>query len=355
MKMRFIAYILKKLVAGALTLFVLSILIFYTTTCFSPEQRVALFLPDQPYSHSGAPDPIPNLIKKYGLDDPFYIQYFRWLNEIILKGNLGYSYRFRAPIARVLSSSFAATFELVMYSAPIAIIGGYKLGLFLAKRASSKAPREDSLDFAARSATIIGYSIPSFCLGLILLEIAWLGFGQFPVFRLSVNANDFINTHGFVQYTGLYTIDSLLNGQYWIFFDAAKHLILPVITLATEKLAIIVRITRSSMIRESFKPYTVTAKAKGLDEKSVIRHAQKNSLISVFTVSGILLAGMLTGVVVTESLFVFNGIGFVIVAAATNLDYTLLVSIALSFCVIFMVINLIVDIAYAYIDPRVKA
>jgi peptide/nickel transport system permease protein len=355
MKLRLITYILKKLVVGVLTLFALSILVFYTTTFFSPWQRVALFMPDQPYSHSGAPDPVPGLIEKYGLDDPFYIQYFRWLNEIILKGNLGYSYRFHKPITSVLSSSFAATFELVMYSAPIAIIGGYKLGLFLAKRASSKAPREDPVDFAARSATIIGYSIPSFCLGLILLEIAWLGFKQFPTGRLSVHANDYVYTHQFIRYTGLYTVDSLLNGQYWIFFDAAEHLILPVITLATEKLAIIVRITRSSMIRESFKPYTVTAKAKGLDEKSVIRHAKKNSLISVLTVSGILLAGMLTGVIVTESLFVFNGIGFVIVAAATNLDYTLLVSIALSFCVIFMVINLIVDIVYVYIDPRVKA
>jgi len=146
-----------------------------------------------------------------------------------------------------------------------------------------------------------------------------------------------------------------LNGRADISWDALRHLVLPVITLVAQNLAILARITRSSMVGELVKPYVVTAKAKGLDESDVFAHAERNSLISVLTVSGVLFASMLTGVVVTEYVFAIRGMGSLLVQAASRVDFAILVDISLFFCVVFMFFSLIVDIAYTYIDPRVKS
>ena len=352
--MRLANYIIRRLIFAVPTLLGLSLIIYYTTTFFPPEQRVRLFISSYRLRNPWAPDPIPELIEKFHLNDPFYIQYFTWLGEV-LKGNLGYSFLYDMPVARVILKFLPATVELVIYATPIIIIGGYKLGVFSAKRAHSKAPREDAIDFAIRTITTIGYSVPSFVLGILLLVIFFILLGWFSPGRLSMNLQTSISaTVGWVSYTGLMTIDGLLNGRPDITLDALKHLVLPVITLATQNLVILVRITRSSMVSELFKPYIVTAKAKGLDGRGVIKHAKKNSLTSVFTVSGILVASMLTGVVVAEYVYNIKGIGFLVVQAANRYDYPLLVGISLSFCVIFMLVNLIVDIAYTYIDPRVK-
>lgn len=337
------------------TLLGLSLIIFFTTTFFSPSDRVRLFISPSQYMIPWGPSDIPELIEMYHLNDPFHIQYLTWLGEV-LKGNLGYSYLYDMSVVEAMLHFFPATLELVIYAAPIIILGGYKLGVFSAKRASSKAPDEDAIDFTTRTITIIGYSIPSFVLGIALLVIFYLSLGWFLPERLSINLQPSISsaTSGWVRYTGLLTIDGLLNRRPDITLDAFRHLVLPVITLATQNLAILVRITRSSMVSELFKPYVVTAKAKGLDEREVIKHAKKNSLTSVFTISGMLFASMLTGVVVTEYVYNIKGMGFLVVQAARRYDYALLVGISLSFCVIFMFVNLIVDIAYAYIDPRVK-
>ena len=351
--MRLANYIVRKLLSVIPTLLGLSLIIFYTTSFFPPEERVKLFVEPQRLQNPWAPDPIPALIEKYHLNEPFHIQYMTWLREV-LKGNLGFSHLYDMPVANVISNFFPATLELVIYATPIIIIGGYKLGVLSAKRANKRAPREDPIDFAVRTITTLGYSIPSFCLGLLLLMIFYVGLSWVGLERLGIDASAFIHSPQWTHYTGLYTIDALLNGQLWIFSDALRHLVLPVITLTIQMLAILVRITRSSMVGELVKPYIVSAKAKGLDESGVIKHASKNSLISVLTVSGILFASMLTGVVVTEYVFLTRGVGFLVVQAASRYDYPLLVGVSLFFCVIFMLINLIVDITYAYIDPRVK-
>ena len=353
MILRLTSYIFRKLLFAVPTLLGLSILIFYTTTFFPPEERVKLFISPHRYYNPWAPDPIAELIEKYGLNDPFPIQYMRWLGEV-LKGNLGYSYLYDMPVAKVILRFFPATLELIICAAPIIIFGGHNLGVFSAKRAHRRAPREDPIDFAVRSVTTIGYSIPSFCLGILLLVIFYVGLSWVGLGRLGTDANAFIHSPQWTHYTGLYTIDALLNGQLWMFFDALKQLVLPVITLTTQMLAIVVRITRSSMIGELVKPYIITARAKGLDEGEVINHAKKPSLSSVLTVSGILFASMLTGVVVTEYIFLIKGVGYLVVQAASRYDVPLLVGLSLFFCAIFMLVNLVVDVAYAYIDPRVK-
>ncbi len=353
MILRLRSYILRRLLSAVPTLLGLSILVFSTTIFVPPSVRVQLFIEEKRIKNPWAPDPTPELIKKYGLNEPFPILYLRWLKEV-LKGSLGWSYRYNMPVSEVLLRFFPATLELVLYAALPILIGGFKLGVYSAKRANSRAPREDPFDFAVRSITTIGYSIPSFCIGILLLVIFYLGLGWFGLDRLGIEANVYIHSPQWIPYTGFYTIDALLNGQLWIFFDALKHLVLPVITLIIQMLAIVARITRSCMISELVKPHITTAKAMGLDEGTIMNHAKKGSLASVLTISGILFANMLTGVVVTEYIFALEGLGSLVVAAAWRFDYPLLVGLSLLFCVIFILANIIVDIAYAYIDPRIK-
>jgi len=353
--MRLASYIFKRLLFVIPTLLGLSLIIFYMTTFFSPRQRVRLFISEQQYQNPWGPDPVPELIEKYHLNDPFFIQYITWLGEV-LRGNFGYSYSYSNTAVNVILRFFPATLELVIFAVPITIFGGYALGVFSAKRAHRKALHGDIVDYVTRTITTMGYSLPSFVLGLLLLVIFYLVLGWVQPGRLSIDLQTSISssTSGWVRYTGLLTIDGLLNGRPDITLDALRHLVLPVITLVTQNLAILVRITRSSMVGELVRPYIVTAKAKGLDERKVIGHAKKNSLISVLTVSGILFASMLTGVVVTEYVFLIDGIGSLVVRSASELDFVLLVDVSLLFCVIFMLFSLIVDIVYAYIDPRVK-
>ena len=353
MILRLANYILRKLLFAVPTLLGLSLIILYTTTFLPPEERLKLFISPSRFQVPWAPDPTSALIEKYHLNDPFHIQYITWLGEV-LKGNLGWSHLYDMPVANAISNFFPATLELVIYATPIIIIGGYKLGVFSAKRAHKRAPREDPIDFAVRTITTLGYSVPSFCLGLLLLVIFYVGLSWVGLERLGAEASAFIRSPQWTYYTGLYTIDAPLNGQFWVFSDALRHLVLPVITLATQMLTILVRITRSGMVSELVEPYIVSAKAKGLEEREVIKHPKKNSLISVLTVSGILFASMLTGVVVTEYVFLMRGVGFLVVQAGNRYDFPLLVGVSLFFCVIFMLVNLIVDITYAYIDPRVK-
>ena len=295
-----------------------------------------------------APDPIPALIKRFNLDAPFHIQYAMWLGEV-LKGNLGYSNLYDMSVVNVIFHFLPATAELVIFASPIIIIGGYKLGVLSAKRSRSKAPRQDAVDYSIRVMTTIGYSVPSFVVGYVLLLFVTIYFGWLPIGRLDQSMSS-----PAVRYTGFLTIDGLLNGRLDVTSDALRRLLLPVMTLAVQNLAILVRITRSGMIGELSKPYIVTAKAKGLPDQRVVRHAEKNSLASIMTVSGILFANMLTGVVVTEYVFNFKGLGYLTVNAASRFDYPLMVGLALFFCLVFMLVNLIVDIAYTYLDPRIK-
>jgi peptide/nickel transport system permease protein len=295
-----------------------------------------------------APDPIPALIKRWNLDAPFHIQYATWLGEV-LKGNLGYCHLYDLSVVDTILHFLPATVELVVFASPIIIVGGYKLGVLSAKRSSSKAPRQDPVDYSIKVMTTIGYSAPSFVVGYVLLLFVTVYFGWLPIGRLDQSL-----ALPAVRYTGFLTIDGILNGRLDVTSDALMRLVLPVITLAVQNLAILVRITRSGMIGELSKQYIVTAKAKGLPDQQVVRHAEKNSLVSIMTVSGILFANMLTGVVVTEYVFNFKGLGYLTVNAASRLDFPLLVGLALFFCVVFMLVNLIVDIAYTHLDPRIK-
>jgi len=210
-------------------------------------------------------------------------------------------------------------------------------------------------DQVARVFSIIGWSFPTFVFGLMVLMIFYAKLKWFPPGRISDWASAVINSGQFHQYTHLYTIDALLSLRFDIFWDALKHLILPVLTLSYLNWALLLRVTRSSMLEVLGQDYIRTARAKGLPERLVInRHARPNALIPVVTLAGLMVAGLLGGVVITETVFNYPGIGSAAAQAAIQLDVITVLGFALFNGTILILANLIVDILYAVIDPRVR-
>lgn len=325
------------------TLIGVTLLIFAVTQFFSPQVRASIYM-TSPAQYRD----VDLIIAKYHLNESFLIQYKTWLDQL-LQGNLGISKSLDMPVTRVILQRFPTSLELVIFSVPPTIFLGVYLGV------KSAVHRDKAIDHVTRSLSIIGWSLPTFWLAILLLALFYAQTGWFPPERLGVSANAFVRSVDFVRYTGLNTIDGLLNGQLWITLDALRHLVLPVITLTIVQIALIIRVMRSSMLEALNKGYMVTARAKGLSKNTVInKHARRNALIPVVTVSGILAAGMLTGVVITETVFALHGLGEFAAYSATQLDIASVLGFALLSGVVFVFANLIVDVAYAYIDPRIR-
>ena len=211
------------------------------------------------------------------------------------------------------------------------------------------------LDHGVRIFAIVGWSLPDFVFGLLLLMYFYGVLKWFPPGRLSVWADKIVMSSSFVRYTGMNTIDALLNGEWAVFLDALRHLVGPVITLAYLWWAFILRITRSSMLDVLNRDYVRTARAKGLPERVVIsRHVRRNALIPVVTVAGSMVIGLLGGVVIVETVFDFKGVGLLIAQGAQQLDYPLVLGTTLFFGLLLVIGNLVVDVLYAVIDPRVR-
>jgi dipeptide transport system permease protein len=340
-------FIFRRLLMVIPTLIGCTILIFAVTMMISPYIRAMLYITsDKQLTH------IEDIITNYGLRDPFYVQYGRWISEL-LKGNLGWSKSAGEPVFRALLKRIPATLELVLFSAPLIIIGGIYLGV------QSAVHKDTWIDHLTRSTAIVGWSLPSFWLGIMLIAIFYVGLGWFAPHRLATAAQSFVYSRQFHQYTGLNTIDGLLNGQLWITLDALRHLVLPVTVLTVIQIALIIRVMRSSMLEALNKGYIVMARAKGLKNSEVInKHARRNALIPVVTLSALLVAGMMTGVIITETVFAIDGIGrFATIAAVGGggaVDLPAILGFTLFAGVVFIVANLMVDITYASLDPRIR-
>jgi dipeptide transport system permease protein len=212
------------------------------------------------------------------------------------------------------------------------------------------------VDHISRAGAIVGWSLPSFWLGLVLLMVFYGFFtGLFPPERLSTEMSVLVHSEGFIRYTKLNFIDGILNWEWRVVFDALRHLVLPVITLSVVNLAFIMRLMRSSMLETLGRGYVLTARAKGLPEKVVInKHARRNAMIPVLTVSGYLFAAIVNGVVITESIFNYKGLGWWAWRTAVNLDVSSILGFALFSGILFVLTNLVVDLLYAKFDPRVR-
>jgi len=339
------AYVFRRVLMLVFVLIGVSILLFSILMTFTPERRAATYIT----SPQQAKD-IPRIIKQFGLDDPFYIQYFRWIKEVA-KGNMGWSLVASRPVGEAFWRYLPITVEMNFFAAPIVILLGIWLGTL------SGIHKDTWIDHSARIFAIVGWSLPTFLFALILLMVFY---GYFQILSpgvLSDHLNIFImdNPDKFTSFTGLYTIDGILNGQLHITLDALKHLILPVSTYVIVVVALNLRVMRSGMIEELSKDYVTTARAKGADKKTIhIKHARRNALLPVVTVAGQLVAMSMEGSIAVEMVFNRHGIGWWLAESAIQLDIPVLMCICLFMGVVFVITNLILDILYAYIDPRIR-
>ncbi|MFZ5917132.1 MAG: ABC transporter permease [Chloroflexota bacterium] len=350
------AYIIRRLIQLPLTMLGVTLLIFAMLQLLSPVERSALYVQSIPHNE-GAIDAI---IAKYGLDDPFYVQYWRWLvgrrdaatGEIeggVLRGDLGFSRTGRLMVTELIAQRLPATVELALWSC-VPIIGG---GIFLGVVAAIH--HNKLIDQAIRVFATLGWSFPTFVFGLLVLLIFYAKLEWFPPGRLSDHINIVVMSPEFHRYTHMNTLDGLLNFRLDVFWDALRHLVLPIVTLSYVIWARILRVTRSSMLETLRQDYITTARSKGLSERNIIyRHAFRNALIPVVTIGGMMVVSMLNGVVVTEVIFNYPGMGSAAARAASSLDALAVLGFVLFGGVVLISANLIVDVLYAFIDPRIR-
>ncbi len=324
-------------------MFGVTALLFAALQFLSPEMRASLYIKD-PRQLSA----MEAVIEKYGLRKPLPVQYGIWLKEV-LKGDLGYSETAKMPVERAIRAFFPATLELTLVAfLPILVLGVY-LGTL------SAVYKDRWLDHLTRFVAITGYSLPSFVLGLLLLMVFYGKLQLLPPGRYSLDVDLLVHSEGFRHATGLLTLDCLLNGKPAAAWDVFKHMILPGATLIYINLALLLRITRSSMLEELGKDYVRTARAKGLPGSLVVKkHALRNALIPVVTLSSLLFIGLLGGVVITETVFDYPGIGRWGVVAAQQLDIPGVLGSTLLAATLFVLANLLSDILYAVVDPRIR-
>lgn len=289
-----------------------------------------------------SPERYAELLNQFGYDRPLWEQYLEYLYGL-LQGDFGQSLVTKKPVLEEFFQLFPATLELVIFAILLAVALGIPAGILAAVR------RGTFLDQTLMGTALIGYSMPIFWWGLLLIIIfsGWLQWT--PVSgRISL-------LYFFPQVTGFMTIDSLLSGQEGAFASALSHLILPGIVLATIPLAVIARQTRSAMLEVLGEDYVRTARAKGLSERRVIGlHALRNAMIPVITVIGLSVGTLLAGAILTETIFSWPGIGKWMVDSITRRDYPVVQSGLLLIAAMVMIVNLIVDMTYGLINPRIR-
>ena len=279
----------------------------------------------------------------YGLDKPLPEQYIIYLRQV-LQGDLGQSQQTRRPVTSDLAQYMSATIELAIVAMIAAMAVGVSLGIVAA------VYREQWPDQVVRVLSLAGVSVPTFWLGLICLYVFYFKLGISPgVGRLSpgVSAPDPI--------TGLVSIDALLTGRWAVLGDAVSHLALPAMVLAIYTIGSITRFTRAAMLESLGQDYVRAARAKGLLPHTVLlRHALRPALAAIITVSGMAFGRMLGGAVLVESVFSWPGIGEYAYRSALTLDLPAIMGVSLVIAVIYILVNLFIDILYAVIDPRVR-
>jgi peptide/nickel transport system permease protein len=288
------------------------------------------------------PQSIAQIKHQYGLDKPIYEQYLNYL-KTTFSGNLGTSIASQRTVTEEIGHRFPATVELALAAIVLAILFGIPLGFMAAKRYGSW------FDNASLVASLVGISIPIFFLGLILKYVFAVRLGWLP----SIGREDVLATRA--HPTNLYVLDAILEGDPGALWDAIKHLILPAVALGSIPLAIVTRITRAAVLDVQNEDYVRTARAKGLPPLTVDRrHVLRNALLPVSTIVGLQTGLLLSGAVLTETIFAWPGIGSWLKDAIFNRDYPVLQGGILFVAVVFVVVNLIVDVSYAIINPRIR-
>ncbi|ADI27937.1 ABC transporter permease [Geobacillus sp. C56-T3] len=331
-----LSYVVRRVLMVIPVLFGMSLVVFFMIRAI-PGNPAQVIL-----GQKATKEAVAALTHKLGLDQPWYVQYVKYIGGL-LHGDLGESIRTGAPIAAEIWPYLAATIELSLAAMLIAVIIGVNAGIISAWFQNSW------FDYIAMVLALIGVSMPIFWLGLMeqwlfSIELDWLPTSGREDVRNPVE-----------PITHLYLIDTLLSGNTDQFWQVVQHLVLPSMALATIPMAIIARMTRSSMLEVMKSDYIRTARAKGLSMFWVVyKHSLKNAIIPVLTVIGLQTGLLLGGAILTETIFSWPGIGRYIYDAIGYRDYPVIQSGILIIATIFIFINLIVDLLYAIIDPRIK-
>jgi peptide/nickel transport system permease protein len=288
------------------------------------------------------PKTIIALKHQYGLDRPIYVQYFAYLKQTV-RGDLGYSISSRRTVTYELEQRFPSTIELAVSAMIFAIALGIPLGFVAAKRYGGV------VDHASLVFSLLGISTPIFFLALVLKYLFAVRLGWLP----SVGRQDvLIDTP---HPTNFYVLDAILEGDWHAFVDTIRHLILPAIALGSIPLAIVARITRAAVLDVQNEDYVRTARAKGVAPRIVdTRHILRNAMLPVSTIIGLQTGLLLAGAVLTETVFARPGLGSWLAEAIANRDYPVLQGGILFTAVVFVLVNLLVDISYAVINPRIR-
>ena len=301
-------YVLRRVAQSALTLLGVSVLVFVILRVL-PGDPARMLLPD------GAPESaVAELNRQLGLREPFIVQYGLFLRSVA-HGDFGQSFQYRAPALRVVLERLPATIQLTLAAMLITVAAGVSLGIFTAVRRGTR------YDVAGTIVAVLGQSLPNFWLGIMLILLFGVALRWLP-------------TSGFSGWTSL---------------------VLPAVTLAAFPMALVARLTRSSMLEILHRDYIRTGRAKGLAERNVVlRHALRNAVIPVLTVIGLQIGALLGGAVITESVFAWPGMGKLIVDAIFFRDFPVVQTVLILSATVFVVINLVVDLLYTVIDPRIR-
>ncbi len=302
------AYVLRRLWQSALTLAGVSVLVFVILRVL-PGDPAKMLLPD------GAPQSaVDELNRQLGLHEPLHVQYALFLQSVF-RGDFGQSFQYRAPALQVVTERLAATVQLALAALLITVSVGGSLGIVAAVRRGTR------YDYASTVLAVLGQSLPNFWLGIMLILLFGVALRWLP-------------TSG---------------------FESWRHLILPAVTLAAFPMALVARLTRSSMLEILGRDFIRTGRAKGLAERAVIlRHALRNAAVPLLTVLGLQIGTLLGGAVITESVFAWPGMGKLVVDAIFFRDFPVVQTVLILSATIFVVINLLVDLLYTVIDPRIR-
>ena len=354
-------YILRRTLAAIPVLFGILIITF----------ALARFIPGHPceriLGEKATQEMCEQFLKAKGIDKPIPVQFGIYIKDI-LRGDFGNSIRFNRPVVQILIERLPATVELSLTAFFIAIVLGIPIGIL------SAIYRRSAFDVSTMIGANIGVSMPVFWLGLILMYIFAVLFRDTPFWlppsgRVSVEVNPvpFYDVYGMAFTEGttkfllfdflsnLYIFNSIITLDFEVLMDTLKHLMLPAVTLSAIPLAIIARLTRSSLLEELGLNYIQAARAKGLRYRTaVMKHGFPNALLPIVTILGLQIGGLLSGAVLTETIFTFPGLGRMLFDSIVNHDYPVVQMITLVGAVIFVTANLLVDLSYVALDPRIK-
>lgn len=338
-------YLIKRLIFIPITFLGITFIIFSSLNILPPHILAIAYVHGE---KELTKEEIDRIIEIYNLDADVFTKYISWLKKT-LNGDLGYSFSAKMDVLTAIKTFLPATAELALFSIILIFLVGNYLGI------RSAFKKDKTFDKIVKSLTTFFYSMPSFVIGIVVLYIFYGVLGIFKPQRYSTETEILISTGQFIKYSGFMLLDSLINFNFRVLFDSILHLIAPSISIFLATSAVFIKITRTSAIEEFNKDYVRTLKAKGMSNSYIIsEHIRKNILIPQITVGGLQLIRLLSGMVITETIFDWPGIGNWGVKAALQLDINGLMGFSLVVSILFLVGNLIIDMLYVLVDPRIR-